>query len=363
MRKARLVTIGTEITSGEVVNSNAAWVSIKLEEQGARVFSHLSVRDQKDEILRALESCDPGDLVVVTGGLGPTSDDITRECMALHCKRPLEFDTAVWEQLRSSYEKRGLPFREAHKHQCFFPQGSERLTNPAGSALGFALEQDGRHYFVLPGPPRELEAMWTAEVGKRLGHLLPKSGKEWVRWTCLGAPESEVAELVEKVIAGQSLEVGYRAQVPYVKVKLYLNLGTHAGVIKSMDQVLAPYLVGRGTQDLAEELLQRWPVPELHIHDEVTEGLLSLRLLKAKSTQIPRIGLHISAPAAGYGMFLSNKDGDLVTELRLPTGVITEQRTLPYKVPLASERGRRSAAEWAIWSCVKALRAQPATSS
>ncbi|MBX3023148.1 MAG: competence/damage-inducible protein A [Bdellovibrionales bacterium] len=361
MRKARLITIGTEITSGEVVNVNASWVSLKLEDMGMRVFSHLSVRDQRDEILRALKTCGADDLIVVTGGLGPTSDDLTRECLALHLNQVLEFDEKVWRDLSALYAQRQLPLREAHKHQCYFPSGSERLRNPVGTALGFAAQFGDQRYFVLPGPPRELEAMWMAEVVPRLRSELPVSSRQWLRWTCLGAPESEVAELVEATIKGLDLEVGYRAQVPYVKVKVYLDPHKDRAVVEGLEKVLAPFVVGRAFEDLAEELLQRWPLPDLHVCDALTERVLFERLLKAAPNRSPRLALDLSAPV--HGLVLRADGEEFVTEVRLPSGVHLERKILPYKLKLDSERGRRSAVEWAVWSAVRALRSQSSTST
>jgi nicotinamide-nucleotide amidase len=124
MLSAQLLTIGTEITSGEVVNSNASWLSLRLEEMGVRVRTHLTVRDCKEEILHALSFLNESKLIVVTGGLGPTSDDITRECMALFTRDTLEFDERVWRDLQTLYAQRGLPLREAHKWQCFHRRAS-----------------------------------------------------------------------------------------------------------------------------------------------------------------------------------------------------------------------------------------------
>lgn len=354
MRKARLVTIGTEITCGEIVNSNASWISLRLEDAGVRVFSHLSVRDQRDEILAALATMGADDLVVVTGGLGPTSDDMTRACVAEWAGVPLEFDETVWRDLQTLYRDRGLPLREAHRHQCFFPAGSTRLPNAHGTALGFHMRLGAREVFVLPGPPRELEGMWRDEVEPRLAAT--SSTARWVRWTCLGAPESEIAELVESVIAGEEIEVGYRAQVPYVKVKIYVDPVERAGVVAQIDAKLERFIVARGTEDLAEELLRRWPQPELTVFDPVTDTLLISRLLKAKGEDGPRLALHASSSETGYGIFTSYVDDDFVTEMRLPGRTERTRTTLPYKTALRSARGRRSAAEWVLWNCVKALR-------
>ena len=173
MMKARLLTIGTEITAGEIVNSNASWISERLEELGVRVYSHLTVRDQREEILNALEFAKDERILVVTGGLGPTSDDLTRACLAAYAGVGLEFDEAVWAELVKAHESRNLPVREAHRHQCYFPKGSERLKNPVGTALGFAMTIGSREVITLPGPPRELAGMWTEEVAPRLKPLVP----------------------------------------------------------------------------------------------------------------------------------------------------------------------------------------------
>jgi molybdopterin-biosynthesis enzyme MoeA-like protein len=321
-----------------------------------RVFSHLSVRDQSDEIARALAWSADYDLVVVTGGLGPTSDDLTRACVAAYAGVPLEFDQAVWTALEKQYATRGLPLREAHRHQCFFPVDAQRLANPVGTALGFHLNLKGRPFYVLPGPPRELEAMWLQEVEPHL-HAEPRT-REWVRWTCLGAPESEVAELVEAAIAGCDLEVGYRAQIPYVKVKLYADPMKDAAVLQEVDRVLAPFVVARGEEDLAEELLRQWPTPQLHVCDAVTDGNLIARLLSArKLSGGPKLSFDSQAAADGLNVHARGEEFFVDVGAQKGAG-----KTLPYQVKLDSERGRRSVTEWALWLALSALRRQSSTS-
>ena len=360
--QANLLTIGTEITSGEVLNSNATWVSLRLEEMGVRVVNHMTVRDQKAEILAALKDC-TGEVVIVTGGLGPTSDDVTRECIAKHCGLPLEYDPEVFAQLKDLYSQRGLPLREAHKHQCHFPRGSERLRNPVGTALGFYVDR----YFVLPGPPRELEAMWISEVGPRLRKIIPPNPCSWKRWTCLGLPESEVAELIEPVIAGRGVEVGYRAAVPYVKVKIYCDERIHGDLIRGVDAALGRAVVARDFNDLAEELLQLWPLPEFRVQDFLSDGILSQRLFQAqrellhRQANFPKLNVR-STQVAGEialsgGLELRSHGDEFIVSMSAGGAVVSERMTLPYKLGVSTERGRRSAAEWAIWLGVKALRA------
>lgn len=348
MLSAQLLTTGTEITTGEVVNTNASFISIQLENMGVRVMRHLSVRDQREDILQALKGMD-AELVFITGGLGPTTDDVTRECVARHCGVDLEFDDAVWNELRLMYEKRGLPLREAHRWQCYFPRGSERLKNPVGTALGFSIEFSGRRYFVMPGPPRELEGMWRAEVEPRLKRIVPPSPQAWQRWTCLGAPESEVAETLEPILKDKGFEYGYRAQIPYVRFKVLADPVADKALLSEIDHALAKWTVARGDQDPAAQLIELWPWPTLILHDEVTGLRLASRLDESRGKCEIKLEIHTGAPAVQPGIQVLRDVEEFV--IRLPAGGTTHpeiRRSLPYKLSLSTERGRRSAAEWVI---------------
>ena len=367
MMIARLLTIGTEITAGEVVNSNAAWVSERLEDLGVRVYSHLTVRDQREEMLGALKDVAGADLTIVTGGLGPTSDDMTRACVAEFCGTELEFDEEVWRGLTAAHLSRNLPIRESHRHQCFFPKGSERLPNPVGTALGFVITRGSKKMIVLPGPPRELAGMWDAEVVPRLRDVVGPTTRRWVRWTCLGAPESEVADLVEPLLSERDVEVGYRAQVPYVKVKIFVDPAVDAALIQGIERALEPWIVAHGTGDLADELLERWPHPELHVVDHVTRLNLINRLFEAQRARqeanrpTPDVLFFATHEPTdvGTGLVLNFSGDELHTELHALGRVRTDKRRMMFKMKLDSDRGRRAAAEWAIWHGVKTLRSEP----
>lgn len=361
MFSAQLITIGTEIVSGEVVNTNASWLSTRLERLGVRVHTHLSVRDQRQEIAQALAFA-KAPLVFVTGGLGPTSDDITRDCMAIHTGVPLDFDNQVWNELKKLYENRGLALREAHRWQCHFPRGAEKLNNSAGTALGFRQMFGSQEYFVLPGPPKELAAIFEEEVIPRLKKAA-KTEAKWIRWTCLGVPESEVAEKVEQVIAGRELEVGYRAQVPYVKVKVNL-LPAQMGIAPEIEKALGSWIVARGEEDLAEELLKNWPEAKLEVVDSLTDTGFLDRLFAARAIleksggKVPTIQFRSDGELSAAGIKISADGEELVVETRSAKETSVKRKTLPYRLPLNSERGKRSAAEWAIWTALCAVNAR-----
>lgn len=360
MVTARLLTIGTEITNGEVVNSNAAWISRKLEEVGVRVLSHLSVRDSKNEILQALQWSDSHSLVFVTGGLGPTSDDITRDCVSEFCGVKLEFDNGVWSQLEELYKRRGLALREAHRQQCYFPEGSERLANSVGTALGFLARKGTQPIFVMPGPPRELEGMWNEEVARRVKPYVSANSKQWIRWTCLGAPESEVAEVVEPIIAGGDYEVGYRAQVPYVKVKIYADPVTDREVIAKLEAAMSQWVVARGEEDLAQELIKRWSGGRLRIKDSVCGAVLFQRLEEARTLLGSKLKIEFYTDfKEACAIEVSSEGEEAVITIRTPDGRdMTERKTLPYRTQLNSERGKRSISEWVIWFAWRAVSPQ-----
>jgi len=245
---AAILTTGTELTSGETVNTNAAWLAEKLEAMGFAVVAHVSVPDDKKLIKDALEWLKPrAKLVVVGGGLGPTSDDITREALADWAGSELEFSENTWRQLGERYEQRGLKIRPAHRQQCYFPKSSRTIANPAGSALGFVFDSRGLRLVVLPGPPRELQSMWEPHVEPLLRELGPSRETELLIWTCEGATESRLAEVAEAVIAGSGLKIGYRASVPQVKVKLWLprDLRDREKWTEKMDLALREWTVSR----------------------------------------------------------------------------------------------------------------------
>lgn len=358
--KACILTIGTEITTGEIVNTNAAWIAQRLEGQGYAVTEHLSVRDEEVSILSALKRLQKTDVLIVSGGLGPTSDDLTRAVLAKWAKKKLIFSESVWHDLGASYEKRGLTIREAHKHQCWFPKDSRILPNPVGTAHGFFLTKGKTEVFVLPGPPRELEGMWQAEVAPKL-----KSGgeSEWTHWTILGTPESEVAEAIEPLIEKLNLEVGYRASVPYVHVKLR-GIKMTRELIAKVDAALKDSLVGKGKQDFAVEFFNSLQGEEILFQDQITRGILSARL-SALHRQIPQAKIRLEECWNGQS-FYSTVAENCAQLIRVPDDphsfevtwrnkhrMMKSKIQLPYKIKVDSDRGARSATEWALYELWK----------
>ncbi len=163
--KAAILSVGTEILFGQITNTNTVFLSRELNHLGIDVMYHFTVGDNpvrvKEMIHRAFEDCD---LVLTTGGLGPTQDDLTKEiaCETLHDELVLHEEILEW--LKNEVAKRGRKMTDNNIKQAYFPSRSVIFANPVGTAPGFALEENGKIIACMPGPPREMTKMFTDHV-------------------------------------------------------------------------------------------------------------------------------------------------------------------------------------------------------
>jgi nicotinamide-nucleotide amidase len=216
--RIELVNTGTELCLGDVINTNAAWIGQRLAALGLEVARQTVVPDGgavKDAIAEAAAR---SDVVVVSGGLGPTNDDVTRESAAELLGLELRQDADLTAQLEAYFARRGRPMSPSNLRQARVPVGTEVLANPFGTAPGLyfpaelgAVRGWNAHLFLLPGPPRELKPMVEAEVEPRLRALLPDGGNRRVLYLKLtGVGESDIVEAVEKQLeVVPALELGY----------------------------------------------------------------------------------------------------------------------------------------------------------
>ena len=162
---AEILCVGTELLLGDVVNTNAADIARELARLGINVYHHAVVGDNPQRLKECLEeSFSRCELVVMTGGLGPTYDDLTKETAAAYFGRSLVMDQAALRQLESYFIKTGRTMTENNRKQAMMPQGCIVLDNPNGTAPGCIIEQDGRAAILMPGPPREMKPMLEGPV-------------------------------------------------------------------------------------------------------------------------------------------------------------------------------------------------------
>ncbi|MFF2089082.1 competence/damage-inducible protein A [Paenibacillus sp. NPDC058174] len=168
--KAEIIAVGTELLLGQIVNTNAQFLSQELAALGIDVYYQTVVGDNPGRIRSAIETArSRADLLVFTGGLGPTQDDLTKDVLAAYLNRGMSIHAPSMEQIEKLFSSRGIHMVESNKRQAHTIDGADPLFNEAGLAVGNGLSADGTHYLLLPGPPREMKPMMEG------------AGREWIR--------------------------------------------------------------------------------------------------------------------------------------------------------------------------------------
>jgi nicotinamide-nucleotide amidase len=225
---AAVLSIGTELTRGEITNTNATWLCEELTRLGIDVTEAEMVPDDRADIHASLKRLGAKhDVIVCTGGLGPTTDDITSECVATVLGVPLDRDTPSLETIRERMARFGRVVAESNAKQADFPRGAVILPNANGTAPGFSVKLERARAFFMPGVPGEMKPMFTKHV---VPALLPMvtGGIHQVRLKTFGMPESAVNDRLAGVEAAHGVVIGYRAHFPEIEVKVLARAATPA---------------------------------------------------------------------------------------------------------------------------------------
>ena len=170
--RAEIITVGTEILLGDIVNTNSQFLAKELANLGIEVYYQGTVGDNEDRLLESLEeSLNRSDMVITTGGLGPTKDDLTKETAAKLFNQELVFHEESWREIEAYFNKLGKVPTENNKKQAYFPKEAIVLKNNNGTAPGAILKKDNKTIIVLPGPPREMKPMFEEHVKPYLQYL------------------------------------------------------------------------------------------------------------------------------------------------------------------------------------------------
>ncbi|HFI0239004.1 TPA: competence/damage-inducible protein A [Streptococcus suis] len=243
--KAELIAVGTEILTGQIVNTNAQFLSEKCAELGIDVYFHTAVGDNENRLLSVLEvASQRSDLVILCGGLGPTEDDLTKQTLATFLGRNLVFDELAMAKLDRFFASRpGRVRTPNNERQAQIVEGSQALQNPAGLAVGGMIKQDGVRYIVLPGPPSELRAMFTESLQPLLNQSSQQLYSRVLRFFGIG--ESQLVTVLSDLIEQQTDPT----LAPYAKIgEVTLRLSTKANSQEDADLRL---------NQLEEDILQR----------------------------------------------------------------------------------------------------------
>lgn len=224
---AEILSTGDEIRSGALVDSNSAYIAEKLEEIGIAVLRHSCVGDDLDVLSEILkEISDRVDICVVTGGLGPTTDDLTAEAAAAAVGDTLALDPKALTDIETFFKHRNREMPASNRKQAMLPLSATAMYNPIGTAPGFSLKIDGCVFFFLPGVPPEMKQMLNKEVLTRIKDLPGVSQEHCLiqSISTFGLTESATGEKVTEVAEEfPEIKLGLRAHFPEIHIKLYLN--------------------------------------------------------------------------------------------------------------------------------------------
>jgi nicotinamide-nucleotide amidase len=222
---AEILITGEEILTGAAVDTNSAHIAGALEDAGLEVLRHSSVGDDIGKLAVAMtEISGRADIAVVTGGLGPTQDDVTTEAAARVAGVELYLDQAALDAVEKAFKTRRRVMTASNCKQALLPQGSECLHNPVGTAPGFQLKIGRCMFFFLPGVPYEMQQMLSGKVMPRIEGIQGKSKEKSVVKTLalFGLTESATGERLEEFEARfPDLKLGMRAKFPEIQVKIY----------------------------------------------------------------------------------------------------------------------------------------------
>jgi nicotinamide-nucleotide amidase len=220
---ADIITIGDEILYGQIIDTNSQWISAELDKIGVKIFRKTSVGDNREEILEILkESEERSHIILMTGGLGPTSDDITKQTLAEYFKSKLVLNKEALEDVTNFFKSKGKDLSELNRQQAFLPEACECIPNKSGTAPGMWFEKNEKIFISMPGVPFEMKAMMQQEVLPRIGKRFktPVIFHKMVK--VVGIGESYLAEKISdwETKLSSNIRLAYLPSIGEIKLRL-----------------------------------------------------------------------------------------------------------------------------------------------
>lgn len=239
---AVIISVGDELVTGQCVDINSAWLSEQLTAHGVDVVCHITLGDDVERIKEAVgEALGWSRLVLITGGLGPTPDDVTRYGIAAAIGKPLEESSTALEQIRALFARWERDMPESNRVQAQIPTGCSVVSNPRGSAPGIRLQQAGAHLFALPGVPSEMKAMFEAAVVPVfINQVRTAHCTKAARIHCFGMSEAKLGEiLVDLMARGRNPSVGTTASEGILTVRVVARGVNEAEAVQLLEEDVA----------------------------------------------------------------------------------------------------------------------------
>ena len=260
--KVRILTIGDEILIGQIIDTNSAWMAQQLNLVGAQVEQIDSISDEKEAIQKTLDTAlASADAVLVTGGLGPTKDDITKKAIADYLGSGMVFHQPTYDRIMKLFKKWGRKPTPAHREQCFMPEMATILFNKMGTAPGMWFEKNGKIIVSMPGVPYEMKYLMTNEVIPRLKERFPMLPIAHRTILTVGEGESRLAARIEDIEESlpENIKLAFLPNLGHVRLRLTgidedeerLNQVLDQKA-KEIEDRIPEFIYGRDTQKLEQ---------------------------------------------------------------------------------------------------------------
>ncbi|CAN5266008.1 competence/damage-inducible protein A [soil metagenome] len=290
INSAEIIAIGTEMLLGDLVDTNSAWLSQRLAMLGVSLYRHTTVGDNRARVVAAMkEATSRSDLVVTTGGLGPTSDDITNECLGEVAGRKMVEYPEARQHVDEMFRRFGRKPTPSNYKQALFPEGTTLVPNPRGTAMGAMLEVDGTLFVTFPGVPVEMRGMFGDTIEPLVRERSDGSIVSRTLWFS-GIGESALAEQVQEFLDASDPTVAPLAGQGKVRLRITARASTPEEAEGKIEPVageilsrLGDYFFGEGTETLESAVgrLLREKGVTISLAESCTGGLLAKRLTDA----------------------------------------------------------------------------------
>ncbi|MDN4627445.1 nicotinamide mononucleotide deamidase-related protein YfaY [Erwinia sp. DT-104] len=290
MIRVEMLSTGDEVLHGQIVDTNAAWLAELLFQEGLPMTSRQTVGDSMEELVSVLtERSKVADVLIVNGGLGPTSDDLSAVAAAKAAGVGLVMQEEWLAKMEAFFAGRGRKMADSNRKQAEIPAGAEMIDNPIGTACGFALQLNRCWIFFTPGVPSEYKRMVEEQILPRLKARFPVSDPPvCLRLTTFGRGESDLASEIEPLPLPEGVVMGYRASMPIIELKL----NGPASKLPEMEQfwqqvreIAGESTIFEGTEGLPAQLSRRLQeqTHRLAVSEQFTAGLVQYQLASVQA--------------------------------------------------------------------------------
>jgi len=325
--RAAILSTGDELTTGRIADTNASWIADKLFEMGIDVVAILAVGDYPDRLAWAWrKAMAQADVVISTGGIGPTADDLTTETVAEVLGVPLELDQPSVDRIRAFFASRGIDMPENNVKQARFPKGATIVPNNFGTAPGYRVAQGQKHLVVLPGVPREMKPMMEATVLPWLRSLAGEDPPVVRTFQTFGISESGLDELVAGAVDPAEARLSFRASFPEISMRVVVRGADAEARLERISarvrERLGPWAIGEGAVSMEQVVGEALRAKRLTlgVAESCTGGLIAHRV-----TNVPGSSAYFRGGVGAYSNDVKERLLGVSRETLARHGAVSEE--------------------------------------